>query len=389
MNADRKYPTVRSLEPAAKRRVPRFAFEYLVGGIGDEVGLRRDRQALDAVKLRPRYLTDCRPALGCTLLGRTYDLPIGISPMGLSGLIWPRSANILALAAKRHNIPFALSMFATTSLEEIGQLAPGHVWFQLYVPNDRAIEHDLIARARHLGYEILVVTIDVPTATRRERDIKNGLSVPPRLEFGTVLQILRRPVWALHTLQTGIPEFENIKPYLPRKLTLAELGKYVSEIAEGHVSVERLKSIRERWPGKLVVKGILDPADALACKATGVDAVIVSNHGGRQLDAAPAAIEVLADVKNAVGASMPVLLDGGIRSGLDVARALASGADFVFLARAFMFGIAALGRDGGDHVISILREELRSTMGQLGCQELTALPSFIWKGGPSHDVAGI
>jgi len=367
------------MEVAAKRRVPRFAFEYMVGGIGAELGLRRNRRALDAVKLRPRYLTSCKPNLACTLLGRTYDLPIGVSPMGLSGLIWPRSAEFLAVAAQKNKIPFALSMFATTRLERIGRLAPEHAWFQLYVPNDRAIEQDLIARALHSGYETLVVTIDVPTATRRERDIRNGLSVPPRLDISTLLQMLRRPVWALHTVQTGIPEFENIKPYLPGKLALAELGDFIARMIEGHVSVERLKGIRDRWPGKLIVKGVLDPADAEACKGIGLDAIIVSNHGGRQLDAAPAAIEVLTQVRRAIGTGMPVLVDGGIRSGLDIARAMACGADFVLLGRAFMFSIAALGRDGGDHVISLLREELRSTMAQLGCRELTALPNFVWK----------
>jgi L-lactate dehydrogenase (cytochrome) len=377
------------MEAVARRRVPRFAFEYLTGGIGDELGLRRNREALDAVMLRPKYFTSCRPALACSLLGRSYDLPIGISPMGLSGLVWPESASFLASAATRHNIPFVLSMFATVRLEEIGELAPSHAWFQLLILNDKTIEHELIARARRSGYETLVVTIDAPTATRRVRDIRNGLSVPPRFDIGTVIQILLRPAWSLRMLKAGIPEFENLKPYLPRNLTSAELGEFVSRLTECHASVERLREIRERWPGKLIVKGVLDPADALACKEIGIDAVIVSNHGGRQLDAAPAAIEVLPDVRNAVGSSMPILLDGGVRSGLDVARALACGADFVFLARAFMFGIAALGRYGGDHVISILREELRSTMGQLGCQELATLPSFLWKINASREVPAV
>lgn len=378
MNLDRRYPTVGSMEAAARRRVPRFAFEYLAGGIGDGLNLRRNRAALDAVLLRPRYLTSCQPALSRSLLGRSYDLPVGISPMGLSGLIWPGSAGFLAAAAKRHNIPFILSMFATTKLEEIAQQAPGHAWLQLYLPSDRTVEDDLLARAQRSGYETLVITIDVPAETRREHDIRNGLSVPPRFDIGTVFQILRRPAWAAAMLRTGVPEFENLNPYVPGKLTLAELGEFISTLAAGHVSIERLKDLRDRWPGKLVVKGVLDPADALACRTIGVDAIIVSNHGGRQLDAAPSAIEVLTDVRSAAGPSMPILMDGGIRSGLDVARAMACGADFVFLARAFMFGIAALGRHGGDHVIRIIREELRATMGQLGCQELAVLPSFLF-----------
>jgi L-lactate dehydrogenase (cytochrome) len=277
-------------------------------------------------------------------------------------MIWPGSAEILAVTAQSHKIPFALSMFATTCLERIAELAPQYAWFQLNVSNDRAMEEDLIARAQRSGYETLVVTIDVPTATRREHDIRNGLSVPPRFDVRTLFQILQRPVWAVQTLKTGIPEFENLKPYVRGKLSLAELGEFVTRTMEGHVSVERLKAIRDRWPGKLVVKGVLDPADAVACKGIGVDAIVVSNHGGRQLDAAPAAIEILGEVKRAIGAKMPVLVDGGIRSGLDIARAMACGADFVFLGRAFMLGVAALGRVGGDHVISVLREESRHSL---------------------------
>jgi isopentenyl diphosphate isomerase/L-lactate dehydrogenase-like FMN-dependent dehydrogenase len=376
MNVDQRYPSVASLEAAARRRVPRFAYEYLVGGIGDELGLQRNRRVLDDVRLRPRYLTSCKPDLTCKLLGRAYDLPFGIAPMGLTGLIWPRSAELLAEAARRSNIPFVLSLFATTTLERICQIAPAHAWFQLYAPNDPAMEQDLILRAARAGYESLVVTIDVPTATRRRRDVRNGLSVPPRLSIETLLQILQRPAWAIQTLRTGIPRFQNVTPYLPDTLTLAELGSSIDRLMEGHVSLERLKGIRDRWRGKLVVKGVLDPADAESCRKVGADAIVVSNHGGRQLDAAPSALEVLAEARRAVGPDIAVLVDGGIRSGLDIARAIACGADFVLLARAFMFAVAALGRAGGEHVISMLREELRSTMAQLGCPELKALPSF-------------
>lgn len=381
MNIDRKYPTVASMRAAAERSVPRFAFEYLVGGIGAELGLRRNRLALDAVKLRPRYITNCKPDLTCTLLGRNYDLPIGISPMGLTGLIWPGAAELLAATAKSHNIPFALSVFATTRLERIAELAPEHAWFQLYLLDEPAIEQDLIVRAKRAGYQTLIVTIDVPTATRRERDIRNGLSVPPRFDLRTLLQIMQRPRWGLHMFRTRVPEFENVKPYVPGKPRLAELGAFIAKTMEGHASVTRLKHIRDQWSGKVIVKGVLDPADAEACKKMGVDAIVVSNHGGRQLDAAPAAIEVLAEVRRAIGTSMPLLVDGGIMSGLDIARAMACGADFVLLARAFMFGLAALGRRGGDHVVTLLREELRSTMAQLGCQDLADLPTFRWESG--------
>ena len=379
MNLDRKFPTVASLVDAAKRRLPRFAFDYLVGGIGPELGLRENRQALDKVKLRPRYLTSSVPDLGSRLMGRSYSLPIGVSPMGLTGLQWPRAAEFLAATAQRERIPFVLSMFATTRMERIAEIAPNSAWFQLYILTDPAIELDLIARARRSGYDVLVVTIDVPTATRRERDIRNGLSVPPRLDAITLLQIMRRPRWAFCTLRWGIPEFENLKPYIPANLSLVGLSEYISRLTEGNVSLERLKGIRDKWPGKLVVKGVLHPADAVACRQIGADAIVVSNHGGRQLDAAPAAIDVLDELKRATGDTMPVLVDGGVMSGLDIARALSRGADFVLIGRAFMLGIAALGQDGGNHVAQLLREELRSTMGQLGCSNLADMPSFAWK----------
>jgi L-lactate dehydrogenase (cytochrome) len=314
---------------------------------------------------------------------RSYSLPIGVSPMGLTGMQWPGAAEFLAATAQRQKIPFVLSTFATTRMERIAEIAPDAAWFQLYVLTEPAIEADLIARAQRSGYDVLVVTIDVPTATRRQRDIRNGLSVPPRIDVTTLLQILGRPKWALSTLRWGIPEFLNLKPYFPTNMSLADLGEYISRLTEGHVSLERLKEIRDSWPGKLVVKGVLHPADAEACRQIGADAIIVSNHGGRQLDAVPAAIDVLDDVKRACGDAMPVMVDGGIMSGLDIARALSRGADFVLIGRAFILGIAALGQDGGNHVVRLLREELRSTMGQLGCSRLADLPSFVWKQ-PEH-----
>jgi len=299
--------------------------------------------------------------------------------MGLTGLILPKSAEMLARAAHAHNIPFVLSMFATAALEDIARLAREHAWFQLCVPNDSSVTQDLLQRAQAAGYRTLVVTIDVPTRTRRHRDIRNGLSVPPRTDLRTLLQILRRPGWALLTLRNGLPEFKNLTAYLPTGLSLSEVGIRIDALFEGHVSTERVKAIRNRWSGKLIVKGVLDPVDALACKGIGVDAVVVSNHGGRQLDAAPSPVEVLSDIKRAVGTSMPVLMDGGIRSGLDIARALAAGADFVLLGRAFMFAVAALGAEGCNHVISLLAEELRSTLGQVGCPRPSALGDFLAK----------
>ncbi len=378
MNIEQRYPCVSDLKARAAQRVPRFAYEYLIGGIGRESCLTRNRTALDKVILCPRYLTDQAddPDLRCTLLGKTYDLPFGIAPIGMGGLIWPKTSEILAAAAKNNNLPCALSTFATASLEEIQGIAGEHAWFQFYPPKDMAIRADLLKRARESGYDTLIVTVDIPTITRRDRDIRNGLSIPPRLNLGTVLQILARPRWALETLLAGQPEFKNLTPYIPRGASMEQSAQFLADQVSWHVTPELLTEIRDQWPGKLIVKGILNPEDAETSKNIGVDALIVSNHGGRQLDAAISAIEAIAGIRKTVGSEMPLIADGGIRNGLDVTRMLAMGADFVLMGRPFVYAVAALGAEGGEHIIEILRDELKGTLSQLGCANIHEIAAF-------------
>jgi L-lactate dehydrogenase (cytochrome) len=371
----RKYPSIAALERVAKRHVPAFGYDYFTGGIGAEVALANNRKILDEIRLLPTYLPESKLTVEThtRLFGQTWDYPFGVTPIGLGGMVWPRAAEILAATAARYNIPFGMSSFATAKLEEIADIAKQNLWFQLYQPNDAKIRDDILDRAKATGCNTLIVTIDIPTATYREKEIRNGLSVPPAMNLGNILQMLRRPVWLWHTLKTGIPRFHTLTPYLPKDLSLAQLGEYLADMIEGHVTVQDLAYIRDYWPGTLIVKGVLDPRDAIVCKQLGVDGIVISNHGGRQIDAAPSSLEMLPEIRDVVGENMPLLIDGGIRSGLDIARAIAKGADFVLLGRAFMFGLSALGNRGGEHVMELLDREFKSTMALLGCPKVSSL----------------
>lgn len=384
MNIDKEFPSLAYLEAAGRRRIPGFARDYVVNGLGGGISVRKNRESLDRVELMPRYLSEAdRPNLRCRILGYDFDAPFGIAPMGLSGLVWPHAENILVKAARRYNIPYTLSTVATVSLEEIRKIGGEHAWFQLYTPQEPHVLEDMMRRCDVAGYDVVMVTVDVPYKTRREHDIRNGLSVPPRFDLKTLFQMCTHPNWALRMLGRGIPQFANLTPYAVGtqgrnvRDTIEKSTKYIEERMGTHITAQRFKQIRDLWPRKLLVKGVLDPAEAKAYMDLGADGVIVSNHGGRQLDAAPSAVDVLPKIRNAVGPDVPVLVDGGVRSGLDITRMMALGADFVLIGRPFLYSVAALGSRGGEHAIEILKAELQATMGQLGCQTLDMLPSFL------------
>lgn len=365
---ERRFADIEDLRRAARRRLPRFVDGYLSSGIGPQSCLANNRAGLEAIRLYPRSIVEpFEPGLTTRLFGHDWSAPYGIAPLGLSGLIWPDAALHFARTADARNIPVVLSTVATTSLEKIADIAREVAWFQLYIPNDEAITASLVERAANAGYRTLVVTVDVPALGRRENDIRNGLSVPPKISLANIWQAAQCPAWSLATLAAGIPDFENLKQYVPKGTGLRGAAGYVSSLARGHVSSDKLKRVREQWRGTLVVKGVLGAEDARMAKQAGCDAIVVSNHGGRQLDAAPSPLEQLAVVRKAVGKSMPLLADSGVRSGLDVARMLACGADFVLLGRAFAWGVAALGKNGPDHVDYILRNQLKNVLSQLGC----------------------
>lgn len=366
-------PAIADLARRARRRIPHFAWEYLESGTGDDISRDMNIDALREVLLRPQVMKGVlEPTIATSLFGVSYSAPIGIAPVGLTGLIWPGADAALARTAAEVGIPYTLSTVATTSPEVAGPAAAGMGWFQLYPPRDHTIRDDLLDRVEASGFTTLVVTADVPAPSRRERQRKARVRVPPVIGPRLVFQSAIHPAWARGVLRHGLPRFRGLEAYLD-VATMREAAGFVGASLGGTLSWEYLDEVRARWNGPLVVKGILDPDDARRCVDHGADAVYVSNHGGRQLDAAIPAVDALRDVVDAVGGQLPILFDSGVRDGLDVARALALGASFVFAGRAFMFGLGALGDPGARHAFEILREGLINTMHQVGVEQIEQL----------------
>jgi L-lactate dehydrogenase (cytochrome) len=380
----RLFPHYDVMERRARRRVPRFAYDYAAGGVGDGApNVLRNRAAMDAVRILPRYGVDITGIdTRVTLFGQEYAMPVGVSPMGNPGVVWPGTGDILARAAQKARIPYIGSTVANESIETFGRIAPDVYWFQLYPApaNDHERSFDLMRRAEAAGAQALVVTMDVPCRPKRVGDVANGLEVPFRWRARTIRDIAVSPSWALETLRRGRPAFETMRQYVPADASIFDIAKFAHRELGQAITWDGIARLRDAWPRALVVKGIMHPDDAERAVQIGCDGILVSNHGGRQFDAAPASIDVLAAIVERVGGRAKVLYDGSIRSGLDILRAVASGADFTFAARAFLWSVAAIGEAGGDHATASFREELRSNMGQAGvttiegAREVTRLP---------------
>ena len=354
---------IEDLRRIAKKRLPRAIFDFFDGAAEDETTLRENRAAFERVRIAPKMLTGvARIDTAASILGGRSNMPIAVGPTGGIGFGWPFADVGVARAAAAAGIPYTLSTMATSSIERVAREAGGRLWFQAYVFKKREITLQLIERARQLGYDALMITVDVPVGGKRERDFRNDYVIPFRFSRKNVLDFASRPGWWLAALRHGMPVLENVASFAPEATNVSEIASSVGRFWDADFNWGGLKEIRDRWPRKMLVKGILRADDAARLAAMGVDAVVVSNHGGRQLDGAVAALDALPPIVRAVKGRISVLVDGGVRRGVDVVKAVALGAEAVMLGRATLYGACAAGEAGAARALEILRDELVRAM---------------------------
>jgi (S)-mandelate dehydrogenase len=377
----RRFPTVFYLRQHAQRRIPKFGFDATDGGAGTDGGIARNAAALDAIELMPRYgVEDGSCHMEVELFGRRYAAPFGVAPIGMPGVVWPGAEKYLAKAAQRARIPYTAGTVASSTVEELAELAGDMLWFQLYriAQDDHRYGFDLVRRAQAAGAHVLVVTMDVPLRTKRPREQHRGLVLPFRLDARIIWDLITHPVWLTAYREHGLARFANYRPYVdnPTPERLTAFSQRTDQVGGGSFSWDEIARYRDLWRGPLVVKGIMHPADAAKAVALGVDGIQVSNHGGRQVEGLPASIDVLPAIVAEVGERATVLFDSGVRSGLDVVRALALGAKAAFAGKTFLYSLGAIGGEGPDYVIELLKEEVRDTMRQVGINSIAQVRSI-------------
>ena len=369
---------IEDLRQIARRRIPRAIYDYVERGSYDERTLASNRDDLNAIRLRQRVLIDVSEvSLGSTMLGEKVSMPIALAPTGLMGLVHGDGEMLAARAAEAAGIRFCQSTMSICTIEDVRSVVTRPFWFQLYVFRDRGFSESIIARARAANCSALFVTVDLPMRGQRHADLKNGLTVPPRLTARNALDIATKPGWALGVLLGRRKTFGNVEAYLTGRVGMTEAGARSNRNFDRSLSWRDIDWLRGLWPGKLVLKGILDVEDAKTAASAGVDAIVVSNHGGRQLDGARSSIAALPEIASAVGDRLEVLFDGGIRSGLDVLKALGRGAHGCLIGRAYLYGLAANGEAGVRQALDILRAELEVAMTLTGTRDVRAVKSDV------------
>ncbi|MBY0510567.1 MAG: alpha-hydroxy-acid oxidizing protein, partial [Rhodospirillaceae bacterium] len=363
---------IAELHRLAKKRLPRVVFDYIAGGAEDEIGLGENAAAFSAYKLLPRFLTACGAInLETTLFGKRHALPFGIGPTGIAGLFHPDGDRLLAVAALQSNIPYIMSGTSSAAIEDLSPESAKNAWYQLYTGRDTKTDEDIVRRARDAGMETLVLTVDSEVRTKRERDLHNGFFAP-RLKLSLLLEALTHPAWVAGYIRNGgRPPFGNFARYAGGNTNHATQTFMMGHLP-GLPTWADVARYRKLWPGALVIKGLLDPEDAKRAVEHGVNGIIVSNHGGRNLDRAPSSLAMLPVIREAVGKDMTLIFDSGIRRGSDIITALCLGAQFVLLGRATLYGLAAGGLPGARKAIEILRQEVETNGRQMGCADIAA-----------------
>ena len=364
--------SIKDARELSRKRLPKLVFDFIDGASGDEKLAEINSRALDQIRLEPKVLRNVeKRSLKKKVLGYEFNFPFGFAPMGMTNLSWPGADSMLAAESARNNIPTCVSMASTTTLEKMYELSEGHSWMQLYIFQDENFVMELLDRAKNTGYEVAILTVDVPVLSRRTRDDKNGFSYPFKIGPKQFFDFATHPTWSLSTLLSGIPKPMN---YVTSK---SGDGIFKRKESRGSTDWDTLKRVRDKWKGKLIIKGVMSPDDAKQIKEAGADAIQVSNHGGRQLDSATAAINMLPLVRKSVGSDFPLIFDSGIRSGSDIVRALAFGADYAMIGRPVMYAMGADGRKGLRRIVEIIKEEASTTLGLVGLNDINDVTSNI------------
>jgi L-lactate dehydrogenase (cytochrome) len=370
--------TIADLKTLAQRRVPKMFFEYADSGSWTESTYEANEADFRSIKLRQRVLVDMtNRTLETTMVGERVSMPVALAPTGMTGMQHADGEMLAARAAEEAGVPFTLSTMSICSIEDVASATTKPFWFQLYVMKDKDFVLDLIGRAKAAGCSALVLTADLQILGQRHKDVRNGLSAPPKFTPKHIWQMATRPAWCLDMLQTKRRTFGNIMGHAKNVSNLASIGVWTHEQFDPRLSWADVAWIKEQWGGKLIIKGILDAEDAKAAVDTGADAIIVSNHGGRQLDGAHSSISMLPRIVDAVGGQIEVHLDGGIRSGQDVLKAVALGAKGTYIGRPFLYGLGAMGKEGVSLALSIIRREMDITMALCGKRDIRDVDSSV------------